>query len=497
MSTKYVQQSLFDIKQERREGFLEKLIERLENERGLWQSNWDINNLNPINGANNKPFEGANRYKIASFGAEKNYNSQKWFTLKQIQELNEGKPEGRQAFLIKGSEAAKIDYSKDERKKEIMNELVKKYKKSKNTVQKKERWQDVILMPDDFMQINKQLEKALGNTKMFAFNDVSVFNADRYEGLEIKNEEKKPYKNISDVLKVFQKIQGDFEKNDFENETHELAYRMQNAYDAKDEFEKLQNAFTSLFVQAELGVNVSLYNELDLSLEEITNIETKFVKNSEDLSLLIGNAEKNAKEFLQYYERGYNNIKSEEKEKMLSEGFEIDYENRFEQIEKAQDYLKSQPEMSPEEFSNFLEMFDSLFDDVEVFFRANEKYLLANGLGPVKIDTSNFKLSEKDYQYIKENGMDKYIEKIRPVLECEFERDIKNNLKIMASQKFNEMYAFDGFRRNEKVRTYVTNRIKDFLVENEKCGLDFKEGIVKNYKKYSNERENNSLSRMS
>ena len=183
--------------------------------------------------------------------------------------------------------------------------------------------------------------------------------------------------------------------------------------------------------------------------------------------------------------------------KMLSEGLEIDYENRFEQIEKAQDYLKSQPEMSPEEFSNFLEMFDSLFDDVEVFFRANEKYLLANGLGPVKIDTSNFKLSEKDYQYIKENGMDKYIEKIRPVLECEFEKDIKNNLKIMASQKFNEMYAFDGFRRNEKVRTYVTNRIKDFLVENEKCGLDFKEGIIKNYKKYSNERENNSLSRMS
>ena len=292
MSTKYVQQSLFDVKQERREGFLEKLIDRLENERGLWQSTWDINNLNPVNGANNKPFEGANRYKIASFGAEKNYNSQKWFTLKQIQELNEGKPEGRQAFLIKGSEAAKIDYSKDERKKEIMNELVKKYKKSKNTVQKQERWQDVILMPDDFMQINKQLEKALGNTKMFAFNDVSVFNADRYEGLEIKNEEKKPYKNISDVLKVFQKIQGDFEKNDFENETHELAYRMQNAYDAKDEFEKLQNAFTSLFVQAELGVNVSLYNELDLSLEEITNIETKFVKNSEDLSLLIGNAEK-------------------------------------------------------------------------------------------------------------------------------------------------------------------------------------------------------------
>jgi Domain of unknown function (DUF1738). len=77
MSTKYVQQSLFDIKQERREGFLEKLIDRLENERGLWQSTWDINNLNPVNGANNKPFEGANRYKIASFGAEKNYNSQK------------------------------------------------------------------------------------------------------------------------------------------------------------------------------------------------------------------------------------------------------------------------------------------------------------------------------------------------------------------------------------------------------------------------------------
>ena len=126
---KYVKKTAEERIQEDRQEFINRFLERVENAKGIWDKEWDVDALKPEKQNTGSVYQGKNRYKLGMEAALRNYTDNRWFTFNQIAQMPD-------AYLRKGSKGTRIDFWKAESREEFEKKFIKQYKKHKNETEK-------------------------------------------------------------------------------------------------------------------------------------------------------------------------------------------------------------------------------------------------------------------------------------------------------------------------------------------------------------------------
>lgn len=506
---KYVKKTAEERIQEDRQEFINRFLERVENAKGIWDKEWDVDALKPEKQNTGSVYQGKNRYKLGMEAALRNYTDNRWFTFNQIAQMPD-------VYLRKDSKGTRIDFWKAETREEFEKNFIKQYKKHKNETEKKENLEDVKLTAEDYKVISREIDRILkGKDKKFTFQSYIVFNGSSVEGIpekEFKPILKDNVSKIIDNIIESSNVPINFSAQEkamflpsgnrivmplretFKNERaclstllHELGHA--TGFDRDDlpkgnnieEYatEELKAEFTSLFVQSDLGINLADESVLQNSAEYIAAWKHLLGDNATYLDKVLKEAQKRsqviANTYFKYKEKleAVTLVKQDEQNIEEEQGMNI--KERFDRIEEAKKILQNE-EMTPEEFENFLEKWE-LYDDLTLLLQANKEYLIEN-IGSIKINPENFLLSNKEKEFIASKGIESYQEKITPVLKMDYHTEVKNETD-KAINKILENPMFDNYKKDPQSLEFLKNTLKDFAAENVK--YDFSEAIRNTY----------------
>lgn len=492
--------SIPDYISEQRKEFVEFLLNRIEAGAGIWQRGWDINLLKPERQNTGVPYKGKNRYKLGLKTALKGYDDNRWFTYNQVKAL------GEKIFVKKGEKSTKIDFWKTETAEDIQERLIYERKKAISKAEGKEISQ-IRLTMDDFNDIDKKVKEILGDRKAnFIFQIINVFNANQVEGLPKKKIEKtKPSETeIEDMVDnliessrcpvkfAMQERAMYFPKRDeivlptresFDSERqllatliHEMGHSQKNRDlkhgEKKDSYavEELKAEFTSLFVQSDLGINLSEESVLDNSAEYIKGWGEELVKNPSILDNIIKDAEKRSHEIVQSYQKVLEAEKVlgfERKEEKIEEPISIEEESKIveETINKIKNsFAFDSPEDTELIFDKSLEG-GKLVVAIEEFFRLNSKTYLPQFMETLEVPSNKVYLTSKQMEIIEKEGSKKFVEDNKIELRKLFNKEIQEGIFNLAEKCYTTIPAFENGQW-EKEKDYVLAKLRELFRQN-------------------------------
>lgn len=492
--------SIPDYISEQRKEFVEFLLNRIEAGAGIWQRGWDINLLKPERQNTGVPYKGKNRYKLGLKTALKGYDDNRWFTYNQVKAL------GEKIFVKKGEKSTKIDFWKTETAEDIQERLIYERKKAISKAEGKEISQ-IRLTMDDFNDIDKKVKEILGDRKAnFIFQIINVFNANQVEGLPKKKIEKtKPSETeIEDMVDnliessrcpvkfAMQERAMYFPKRDeivlptresFDSERqllatliHEMGHSQKNRDlkpgEKKDSYavEELKAEFTSLFVQSDLGINLSEESVLDNSAEYIKGWGEELVKNPSILDNIIKDAEKRSHEIVQSYQKVLEAEKVlgfERKEEKIEEPISIEEESKIveETINKIKNsFVFDSPEDTELIFDKSLEG-GKLVVAIEEFFRLNSKTYLPQFMETLEVPSNKVYLTSKQMEIIEKEGSKKFVEDNKIELRKLFNKEIQEGIFNLAEKCYTTIPAFENGQW-EKEKDYVLAKLRELFRQN-------------------------------
>lgn len=492
--------SIPDYISEQRKEFVEFLLNRIEAGAGIWQRGWDINLLKPERQNTGVPYKGKNRYKLGLKTALKGYDDNRWFTYNQVKAL------GEKIFVKKGEKSTKIDFWKTETAEDIQERLIYERKKAISKAEGKEISQ-IRLTMDDFNDIDKKVKEILGDRKAnFIFQIINVFNANQVEGLPKKKIEKtKPSETeIEDMVDnliessrcpvkfAMQERAMYFPKRDeivlptresFDSERqllatliHEMGHSQKNRDlkpgEKKDSYavEELKAEFTSLFVQSDLGINLSEESVLDNSAEYIKGWGEELIKNPSILDNIIKDAEKRSNEIVQSYQKVLEAEKVlgfEKKEEKIEEPITIEEESKIveETINKIKNsFVFDSPEDTELIFDKSLEG-GKLVVAIEEFFRLNSKTYLPQFMETLEVPSNKVYLTSKQMEIIEKEGSKKFVEDNKIELRKLFNKEIQEGIFNLAEKCYTTIPAFENGQW-EKEKDYVLAKLRELFRQN-------------------------------
>lgn len=492
--------SIPDYISEQRKEFVEFLLNRIEAGAGIWQRGWDINLLKPERQNTGVPYKGKNRYKLGLKTALKGYDDNRWFTYNQVKAL------GEKIFVKKGEKSTKIDFWKTETAEDIQERLIYERKKAISKAEGKEISQ-IRLTMDDFNDIDKKVKEILGDRKVnFIFQIINVFNANQVEGLPKKKIEKtKPSETeIEDMVDnliessrcpvkfAMQERAMYFPERDeivlptresFDSERqllatliHEMGHSQKNRDlkpgKKKDSYavEELKAEFTSLFVQSDLGINLSEESVLDNSAEYIKGWGEELIKNPSILDNIIKDAEKRSNEIVQSYQKVLEAEKVlgfEKKEEKIEEPITIEEESKIveETINKIKNsFVFDSPEDTELIFDKSLEG-GKLVVAIEEFFRLNSKTYLPQFMETLEVPSNKVYLTSKQMEIIEKEGSKKFVEDNKIELRKLFNKEIQEGIFNLAEKCYTTIPAFENGQW-EKEKDYVLAKLRELFRQN-------------------------------
>lgn len=471
--------SIPDYISEQRKEFVEFLLNRISSGSGIWQKGWDINLLKPERQDTGVAYKGKNRYKLGIKTAMKGYDDNRWFTYNQVKQL------GEKIFVKKGEKSTKIDFWKIEKVKDIQEKLIYERKKAISVAEGKEISQ-IRLTMDDFNDIDKKVKEILGDRKAnFIFQTINVFNANQVEGLPKKKIERvKPTEaEIEDMVdnliessrcsvkfamqeRAFYSPEKDEivlpTRESFNSERqvlatliHEMGHshknRDINSEEKQDSYaiEELKAEFTSLFVQSDLGINLSEESVLDNSAEYIKGWGEELVKNPSVLDNIIKDAEKRSHEIVQSYQKvleaekvlGFE--KKEEKVEVetyipIAEKSKL-VENTIKEIKES--FMFGVPEDNDIIFDKAIES-NNIVEEIDEFFKANSKRYLPNFMETLEMPEKKLHLTTKQYEIIQNEGVEKFVNENKLELKKLFYKDVHEAIGNLVEKTYGLIPAF-------------------------------------------------------
>lgn len=494
--------SIPDYISEQRKEFVEFLLNRIEAGAGIWQRGWDINLLKPERQNTGVPYKGKNRYKLGLKTALKGYDDNRWFTYNQVKAL------GEKIFVKKGEKSTKIDFWKTETAEDIQERLIYERKKAISKAEGKEISQ-IRLTMDDFNDIDKKVKEILGDRKAnFIFQIINVFNANQVEGLPKKKIEKtKPSETeIEDMVDnliessrcpvkfAMQERAMYFPKRDeivlptresFDSERqllatliHEMGHSQKNRDlkpgEKKDSYavEELKAEFTSLFVQSDLGINLSEESVLDNSAEYIKGWGEELIKNPSILDNIIKDAEKRSNEIVQSYQKvleaekvlGFEKKEEKIEEKPYVPAVEKSkiVENTIKEIKES--FLFGVPEDNDIIFDKALES-NNIVEEVDEFFKANSKRYLPNFMETLELPEKTLHLTTKQFEAIEKEGAEKFVSDNRLELKKIFHKEVHEAIGKLVDKSYSEIPAFMNGQWNEEEK-YIKATLREYFRQN-------------------------------
>ena len=293
------------------------------------------------------------------------FNDNRWYTFNEVQEL-QNKLGIQSIHVERGSTSTKVDFSKtstlEEIRKEYEKSLIKQIAK-RDKISPKE----VVLTEEDKNKIENKVNQKLNLEKMvtisgkkvfFDFQTSNLFNAGQIANLpqkkvkEKRNSEKQISKMIDTLVEscsfpvkfsseenlkgkngIVLPLREDFgsEKECLATLLHEICHftenDSQNDYLNNPAMKELKSAFTNLFIQSELGINLANESKINNNQEYVNHWKQQLIKYPKNFDDILNEAEKRAKTIVKTYQEV---LQKNEEEKI--KGFSTKEEKVF--IEK-------------------------------------------------------------------------------------------------------------------------------------------------------------------
>lgn len=311
-------------------------------------------------------------------------------------------------------------------------------------------------------------------------------------------------------------------RESFESERHCLAtllHEMGHAHASRNRspkekedshaIEELKAEFTSLFVQSELGINLAEESVLDNSAEYIKAWGEELLSNPSILDNVIKDAQNRSTEIAEEYKAvlleekvmGFFDGKAieevpetkqpEKNEEQVEKGEEIKEvteakkvieeakpqmtaEERSEIVKKIEagmktSYLYGTPEDNDLIFDKALEAVDNnerslIIDDIENFIEFNGKRFFISMMEPVEFSGEKLHLTKTEVAAIEKDGIKKFIESNKEMLQKKFEPQVKEFIRKQADEFWDKKVPAFG-KNSEWIddKDYVKARLRLFF----------------------------------
>lgn len=559
----------FKVLKDRRD-FVTEIIDRVSKGKGIWDKEWNISFLRPEREDSGKTFKGKNRYKLGITTAKNGFNDNRWYTFNEVQELQ--KKLGIQSIHVeRGSTSTKVDFSKtstlDEIRKEYEKLLIKQIAK-RDKISPKE----VVLTEEDKNRIENKVNQKLNLEKMvtisgkkvfFDFQTSNLFNAKQIANLpqkevkEKRNSEKQISKMIDTLVEscsfpvefsseenlkgkngIVLPLREDFnsEKECLATLLHEICHftgnDSQNDYLNNPAMKELKSAFTNLFIQSELGINLANESKINNNQEYMNHWRQQLIKYPKNFDDILNEAEKRAKTIVKTYQevlqkneeekiKGFSTKEEkvfiekpkvkpkekpvvEEKKDTVESIKEVEVENDFPElpqnkplVEIAEEVKEAEEEIkheyiygTPEDVEYLVDEYiekGSLIDPVEQWFEVNDRYL-SKFMEDIELKDERINLSKSEMEEIEEKGVSKFIEDNKESIQKRMSNKVAEKIKNLVDEIYdgNKIPVFADRRfkiDDEYIKTKLRVYFKDKYLKDSPSGkrIKFDELIKKTF----------------
>lgn len=320
-----------------RKNFATELIEKIESGDGIWNSSWNIELLNnkDING---KEFEGKNRLKLAFEAGKNNFDSNEWLNINEMVELfkkekEKGIPNDKNPYLLSKDKkivGTTIDFDKSETFMNVFKDKIREYQRMFNSILHFENPDNVGLKPEYIEKAKKEAKEIIGNQNLgtYIYDTKKMFNLSQLEKLKHKKVSNKKL-TITNKKNIFENILNSNQKpyyymdskkdvvlynsekksfaipreiNDIDTAIYSFIYaaikskRTKNPESPKEAAKTvLKEEIMNLFIQAELGINLSDKSVLKNNENILNPIKNEIISDPFFLEGIIQSAELEAK----------------------------------------------------------------------------------------------------------------------------------------------------------------------------------------------------------
>lgn len=565
----------FKVLKDRRD-FVTEIIDRVSKGKGIWDKDWNISFLRPEREDSGKTFKGKNRYKLGITTAKNGFNDNRWYTFNEVQEL-QNKLGIRSIHVERGSTSTKVDFSKtstlEEIRKEYEKSLIKQIAK-RDKISPKE----VVLTEEDKNRIENKVNQKLNLEKMvtisgkkvfFDFQTSNLFNAKQIANLpqkevkEKRNSEKQISKMIDTLAEscsfpvkfsseentegkngIFLPSREDFgsEKECLATLLHKICHFTEN--DSKNDYlnnpamKELKSAFTNLFIQSDLGINLANESKIDNNQEYVNYWKQQLIKYPKNFDDILNESEKRAKTIIKAYqevlqkneeekikgfstkeekafvekpkEKTYIKPETKPKEKPIVENEkpvieekkdtvksvkEVEIENDFPElpenkplVEIAEEVKEAEEEIkheyiygTPEDVEYLVDEYiekGSLIDPVEQWFEVNDRYL-SKFMKDIELKDERINLSKSEMEEIEEKGVSKFIEDNKESIQKRMSNKVAEKIKNLVDEIYdgNKIPVFADRRfkiDDEYIKTKLRVSFKDKYLKDSPSGKRIK-----------------------
>ena len=322
---------------ENRKNFATELIEKIENGDGIWNSSWNIDLLNnkDISG---KEFEGKNRFKLAFEAGKNEFDSNEWLSLNEMVELfkkekEKGISNDKNPYLLPKDKkiiGTTIDFDKSETFMNVFKDKIREYQRMFNSILHFENSDNVGLKPEYIEKAKKEAKEIIGNQNLgtYIYDTKKMFNLSQLEKLKYKKVSNKKL-TVTNKKNIFENILNSNQKqyyyldskkdvvlynsekksfaipreiNDIDTAIYSFLYaaikskRNKNPESPKEAAKTvLKEEIMNLFIQAELGINLSDKSVLKNNENILNPIKNEIISDPFFLEEIIQSAELEAK----------------------------------------------------------------------------------------------------------------------------------------------------------------------------------------------------------